>query len=75
MRTPRKLHDKLSWDPNTLKFNIQEPRIEFTRANFSHRACAEWNQIPDDIRTIKNIGRFKTHMKNWLRTLRPRMPD
>ena len=75
MKTPRKLHDKLSWDQNTLKFNIQQPRIEFTKSNFSFRACTEWNQIPDAIRNIKSIGSFKKHMKTWMRSLRPRMPD
>ena len=75
MKTPRKLHDKLSWDQNTLKFNILQPRIEFTKSNFSYRACTEWNQIPDAIRNIKSIGSFKKHMKTWTRSLRPRMPD
>ena len=75
MKTPRKLHDALSWDPGTLKFTTLEPRIEFTMAKFSYRACLDWNNIPDQIRSINNISRFKKHMKIWMKGLRPRMPD
>ena len=75
MRTPRKLHDTLSWDPITLKFDTKETRLDFTKANFTYRACKEWNNIPDHIRTIGNISKFKKHMKSWIKEKRPRMPD
>ena len=75
MKTPSRLHNNLMWDLQTLDFNISEPRIEFTKSKFSHRACLEWNQIPIEIRSIKNISRFKAHMKKWIRGQRPRIPD
>ena len=75
MKTPKKLHDALSWDPISLKFDIKAARLLATEPNFSHRACLEWNAIPDHVRTIKNISRFKAHMKKWTKERRPKMPD
>ena len=74
-KTPKRLQDTLTWDPLTLKFDIKEPRLEFTRAKFSYRACLDWNNLPDNIRTIKNISRFKLQMKKLMKETRPRMPD
>ena len=73
--TPRKLFKKLQWDPQTLIFQISKPRINFSKMNFSYRACMEWNTTPDHIKTLKNLGKFKKQMKEWIRSQRPRMPD
>ena len=75
MKTPRKLHDNLTWDSTTLKFTLKNARIDFSKSNFTYRACNEWNSIPDHIRTLKNISRFKTQMKKWTKERRPKMPD
>ena len=74
-QTPRRTHDKLTWDENTLKFNLIEPRIQLSGSNFMIRACNQWNSIPDSIREIRNISRFKSQMKNWIKNLRPKQPD
>ena len=75
MKTPMKLHENLDYDNNTLDINTKEPRLQFTRANFSYRASIDWNAIPRQIREIKNISRFKKNMKMWIKDLRPRTPD
>ena len=74
-RTPRNLHDSLNWDNQTLEFETTEPRINFTKSSFKYRACRDWNEIPIVIRTISNISNFKKHMKTWMKSTRPRMPD
>ena len=74
-KTPMNLHKTLKWDEDTLIFEMKVPRINFTENSFTHRACTLWNKIPDDIRNLKTIGNFKKHMKLWIKTLRPRMPD
>ena len=72
MGTPTHLVRNLTWDQN-LKFTSNEPRLQFTSRNFMNRACNEWNRIPDTIRLVGNIGRFKKMMKTWTREQRP--PD
>ena len=74
-KTPNKLSEKINWDRQTTDINITEPRINFTRSKFSYRASKEWNEIPQEIRTLQNISNFKKHMKKWMKSQRPRMPD
>ena len=66
-KTPGKLSEEIDWNRQTTEINTTEPRINFTRNKFTFRACREWNEIPQDIRTIQNIGNFKRHMKKWIR--------
>ena len=73
LKTPSNLVRNLKWDEQNLKFEVAEPRLQFTSRNFSIRACSEWNRIPDTIRLVGNISRFKKMMKTWIRELRP--PD
>ena len=74
-KTPANLHEQLIWDRQSLDIEISEPRLQFSRRNFSHRESLNWNEIPCHIRKLSNIGNFKKHMKIWVKSLRPRMPD
>ena len=69
------MYENMEWDPQTLVFNIREPRLQFTRNNFTFRACSQWNEIPSHIKDIKNISNFKKQMKSWVKDRRPRIPD
>ena len=73
--TPKSLAKSTKWDTQTKLFVTNDTRLKFTRQNFNHKACNDWNEIPSYIREIKNVGSFKRNMKSWIKEQRPQMPD
>ena len=54
---------------------VQEPRLQFSLECFRWRAAREWNCLPQNLREVMNIGRFKGQLKQWVREQRARPPD
>ena len=71
---PRHLAKKLELTED-LKIAITEPRLQFTERTFSHRSRKNWNEVPEELRRIVTISKFKKSLKKWIKDKRDQTPD
>ena len=72
--TPRNLSLKLEIDQHDF-ISTSRPRLKCTETNFRHRTTYLWNQLPAEVRGIRELKRFKIETKSWIVKKRPRNPD
>ena len=66
---PGHLDDRITrTDDNTLI--TANPRLQITLKGYRQQSVLNWNSLPIQLRTEKNITRFKKGIKNWLADLR-----
>ena len=72
---PEYLFQKLSHD--NLRGNIIIPVTQLSLAmkSFCWRGAEDWNRLPDEIRSMDNIGQFKAKLKEWTGQNIHRFPD
>ena len=74
-KKPRYLDRRLPF--TTLEDNIAGPRrqlnkihvrqsLSISRAGFVYRGALLWNSLPDQLRTMENLGGFKSVVKTWV---------
>ena len=74
-KKPRYLDRRLPF--TTLEDNIAGPRrqlnkihvrqsLSISRAGFDYRGALLWNSLPDQLRTMENLGGFKSVVKTWV---------
>ena len=67
--SPENLNEKLGRDENGI-LTTDNPRLLITRQAFRANSVSKWNDLPLELRTENNIGRFKRILKTWLRERR-----
>ena len=50
------------------KLNLTKPRTNYLKRSFSYRGALPWNPLPESIRAIRSIGRFKMEINRALET-------
>ena len=71
---PKKLADMLD-KTDDLKIRTKQPRIQFTERTFRQKGSNDWNELPDEVRSMENIARFKKTIKGWIKDRRDQTPD
>ena len=71
---PKKLADMLERTED-LGIRIKQPRIQFTDRTFRQKGSNDWNELPEVVRKIDNIVRFKKTLKGWIKDRRDQTPD
>ena len=72
--TPVYLRDRLEDDVNGIMVT-KPPRLLLTREAFRCNSVNSWNNLPMEIRTEDNLGRFKRNLKTWLKDRRREGPE
>ena len=65
MKTPQRLRAMIEVTQDTL-ISTQHPRLNFTTNCFRWRGTADWNNLEQDLREEKSVGRFKTRLKRQI---------
>ena len=73
-RIPHYLNSKLEIDDDT-KISTKNPRLQITAKNFRWTTTTNWNLLPENLRTQKQLSRFKTGIKKWIRERRITEPE
>ena len=48
------------------KLCLPKPRTDYLKRSFSYSGASLWNDLPEDIRTIKSLRNFKRRIDKWL---------
>ena len=62
---PESMHHNISLD-NNFTVTTSEPRLINTSTSFRWRTTILWNQLPQEIRCIASLPRFKSKIKLWI---------
>ena len=65
-KTPIQLYEKIKWNENTGQIEIANPRINFTNQDCLLRGSRLWNEIPDQMKDIPSLQRFKKQWKEMI---------
>ena len=67
---PGHLDDRISITDDNNTLMTSKPRLQITMNGYRQQSVKNWNLLPAQLRTEKNISRFKKGVKNWLAELR-----
>ena len=56
---------RASQDPNNIR--QQAPKTELRKQFFSNRVVVDWNKLPKDVKTSKNVKVFKKELENHIK--------
>ena len=64
-KEPEYLHAKLSQDNVRGHIIIPVTSLSLAKNSFCYRGGEPWNQLPQQLRSAENIGKFKKGLKEW----------
>ena len=72
---PEDLAATLSRDNHNGHINIKNTRLELYRNSFIFRGALLWNKLPRILRVGKQLGQFKTDLREWIAKNIPRFDE
>ena len=74
LNKPATIRNKLRMDDEG-EIHLPPPRLQFTLLGFTWRSVEYWNELPQEIRTLKSLPKFKRSIKKWTMDRRNIDPD
>ena len=71
---PGRLMNRMTTNENK-EIEVQDCRLQFSKDCYRWRAAQVWNDLPQNLREMSSLPRFKIHVKKLQKTLRTRPPD
>ena len=56
----------MSRDNRADRIIVPHTNLTLAKKSYCFRAAEQWNSVPDNIRKMKKIGQFKSHLKKWI---------
>ena len=72
--SPPYLNEKIVPQENGI-LTTREPRLLLTKEAFLQNSISRWNNLPMEVRTDNNLGRFKRTLKIWIKDRRSTKTD
>ena len=63
---PNYLSSIMSRDNRADRIIVPHTNLTLAKKSYCFRAAEQWNSVPDNIRKMKKIGQFKSHLKKWI---------
>ena len=71
--TPGRMRERMTVDTEWI-MQTAEPRLQFTEDCYRWRAYREWNELPQAMRELESLARFKKQVKTLVLEERRREP-
>ena len=65
-REPEYVYSLLGRNGRTGKIIASNTNLTLVKKSYCYRASAQWNIIPENIRTVRIIGQFKVQLRKWI---------
>ena len=72
---PEYFFGKLSRDNIRGHIVIPNTTLSTAKNSFCYRGAADWNKLPEQLRNLDNIIRFKRGLREWTKQTIHRFPD
>ena len=63
---PSYLSGIMGRDNRSASIIVPNTRLTLAKRSYCYRSAEQWNRIPSNIRSMKKISQFKTHLKKWI---------
>ena len=67
-REPEYLSSLLSRDGRSGRIIVSNTRLTLAKNSYCYRGAAQWNSMPENIRSLKKICQFKVQLRKWILT-------
>ena len=64
---PEYLNHIMSKDNRAQRIIIPNTDLTLAKNSYCYRGASQWNSLPENIRTMKKIGHFKSLLKKWIK--------
>ena len=65
-REPEYLSSLLSRDSRSGRIIVSNTRLTLAKNSYCYRGAAQWNSMPENIRSIKKLDQFKVQLRKWI---------
>ena len=65
-REPEYLTSLLGRDGRTGKIVVSNTNLTLVKKSYCYRGAAQWNTIPENIRSVRKISQFKLQLRKWI---------
>ena len=72
---PEYLASMLGRDGMTGKIQVSNTRLTLAKRSYCYRGAAEWNRLPENIRSMRKISQFKVGLRKWILSQVPQFVD
>ena len=69
LKKPRHIYDNITINEDN-NIETRAPRLQNSETSLRWRMVKEWNSIPQEMKSIPSLPRFKNSIKRWLKSCR-----